>query len=682
MELKKLNQRNFLIIGLLVAVLAGFGITLSKVQIIDGPKYVAQHAASTRDVPMKAARGIILDRNGVPMVENRQSVSIIFENPFFPSKEQQAERNTLLASLIALFEENQTPWIDALPLTLDAAGAASFLEGKEEDIAWLKSREVLGLNQYATAQNCMDAIVEKYQLQDYPLDMARKIASVCVNMKRLNYSTTTPYTFAQDVGETLVSKIKERSGFYRGVNTEIVPIRLYTDGAVAPHILGRVGAISPADLAAHQDEGYVLTDEYGAEGIERAAESFLRGKDGMKQVSVDPAGNATSSVVQAPEQGDTIILTLDTNLQKMVQETFPRVMNASTNRWDVDPAGAVVVLDVNNFEVLACVSYPGYDISKYLQQRPQLEKDPLSPAWNRALLATYEPGSTIKLSVALAALQEGLITKTYTFRCTGTYHFLDSTFKCPQVYLHPNQSLNVEDAIVDSCNSFFYEQGRRLGYERINAYRSAMGLGQDTGTELPEAVGVMDSPERRAAQGQDWFAGYNVQTAIGQNNLFTPMQLAVYAATVANGGTRYQAHFIQSIRKAGTMEMVKASEPTVLGTTGVDKEYYDIVRQAMYRNGKNASSYAGRLFKDLPIDVGAKTGTSQVYRTINGQRVLTTNGIFVSFAPFDKPEIAVIVVGEGCKNSEPVVPIVHDIYAYYFGSLAHVDPPQSENVLL
>ena len=224
--------------------------------------------------------------------------------------------------------------------------------------------------------------------------------------------------------------------------------------------------------------------------------------------------------------------------------------------------------------------------------------------------------------------------------------------------------------------------GRKLGYEKINDYRHAMGLGQKTGSELPEDAGIMESPEYRESLGQEWYQGNNLQTAIGQGNLFTPIQMAVYASTIANNGTRYRAHFLQSVRAAGSNEVVMSNAPEVLGNTGVEKKNYDIVKQAMLELVTSANTTAGRYLKDLPVKVAAKTGTSQVTRKINGKWEKVNNGIFISFAPYDNPEIAVIAVGEGCRSSEPVIPTVRDIYEYYFGSLQQMTRPQRENVLL
>ena len=682
MNLQKLNMRTYTLIGLLLAILAGFAFTLVNMQLVHGEEYKEQSAYSTSSVPLPAARGVILDRNGVPMVVNESSLSMVFEAAFFP--DDKAQRGEILSSLIALFDSEGAEWIDMLPIALDGAGQPVFLEGRERDIAQLKGSDYLKLNEYATAQNCLDALIERYQLQEFSVPEARKIASVQYNMWRMQYSVGSPYTFARNVNENLKSRVRENSAFYRGVQTQVVPVRTYIDGTVAPHVLGRVAAINREDYDAHKAEGYKLTDEFGASGIERAAESWLRGKSGVKTVTINnDTGAADEEVKQAAQQGKTVVLTIDSGLQKLIETNFPKHLEemSAKRHPGVPPAGAVVVLDARTCEVLASVSLPGYDISQYQTNLAQLNSDTNAPLWNRVLQGTYEPGSTIKVSVALAALQEGIITENYYQRCTGVYSFLGQTFHCPQVTLHKGRPVNVVRALVDSCNSFFYEMGRQLGYEKVNEYRLMMGLGQATGVELPEQLGVMDSKERREAAGQQWYAGYNLQTAIGQGNLFTPMQMAVYASTIANSGTRRSAHFIQSIREPGTNELVEAFQPEVLGSTGVDKAAYDVVRKAMLELGTGDTT-AGRYFKDLPVKVAGKTGTSQVARVINGKSQMITNGLFISFAPFDNPEIVVVAVGEGCKSSEPVIPTVRDIYQYYFGSLNEMEKTQPENVLL
>lgn len=684
MNLRSLRIRTLSIITMLAVVLASFAGYLFNRQVVHGAEYSGMNAVTTGTAPIAAARGIILDRNGVPMVLNRSTISMVFEHPFFPT--DKVQRAEMLSSLISLFEEHAAEWIDMLPIVLDGDGVAQFVEGRDSDIAKMKA-DFLKLNEYATAQNCLDALVEEYQLQSYSLVAARKIASVQYNMWRSDYRMGIPYTFAKNVTEDLKSRVSENNSFYQGIRAEMVPERAYADGTVAPHVVGRVAGITSEDYQKHKgtDNAYRITDEYGAFGIERVAQEDLRGRTGTKRILVDSAtGKATEEIEQPAVQGNTVILTIDSALQQLIETNFPKHLDAlSARRYaGVPAAGAVVVIDVRNFEILASVSYPGYDISDYQMNFTAWSSDETAPLWNRVLQGTYEPGSTSKVSVALAALQEDLIDESYYQRCTGTYPYLDMTFKCPQVGLHGGKPVNVVRALVDSCNSFFYEMGKRLGYKKINEYRLSMGLGNSTGIELPEATGVMESKEYRESKGETWYAGNNLQTAIGQGNLFTPMQLAVYAATIANNGTRYEAHYIQSVRKAGTNELVRSNAAKILGTTGIEAHNYDIVKRAMLELGTSTATTAGRYLRDLPVQVAAKTGTSQVTRKIDGEWQKINNGIFISFAPYDNPEIAVIAVGEGCKSSEPVIPTVRDIYDYYFSSLNQMQLPQPENTPL
>jgi len=685
MDLHKLNARTGVIIGLLLAVLAGFGITLFSVQIVHGEETLLRGTLSQSTAPIPAARGVILDRNGLPLVTNEPSLSMVFEAPFFPREGE--ERNTLLASLIALFEENDLEWIDQLPIKISKDGTnASFIEDRKDsarDIALLKSRDFLDVNEYATAKDCMEQLVIKFGLQEYDVRMARKIASVQFNMFRLQFSGRNPYTFSKEVTGQVKSKVMENSAVYKGVETELVPVRSYPYPAIAPHLIGRVGSISPADYEANKDNGYKLNDEFGSFGIERAAEPYLRGTAGTKTVTRSNKGDAATEI-QPAQQGDTVVLTIDKDLDALIRDVFPKHMAAnSAQRFaDIPIAGAVVVIDVRTFEILAAVSFPGFDITRYAVDLGALSRDERAPLFNRALDGTYEPGSTIKISVALAALQEKQIGAGSTVFCGGTYRYLDQRFNCPQVYLHSGVNVNVTRAIVDSCNCFFYDMGRRLGWQHMNAYRQSMGLGQKTGVELPEKTGVLDSPDYRISIGQQWYSGNNILTAIGQGNLFTPIQMAVYAATVANGGDRYQAHFIRSIRKAATNEVVENMAPKLLNNTGIDKAHYELVRRAMRDMALTPRSSPAGIFRGLPVQVACKTGTSQVYRVVNGRSQKFNHGIFISFAPYDNPEIAVIAVGEGCRSSRPVIPTVRDVYQYYFGSLDQMKKPQMENVLL
>ncbi len=674
---KKLNVRGLALILAFVMVISSFFATLVKVQIIDGKIYAAAGSSiSSKSVAIKAARGEILDRNGSPLVTNRQGNSIIFESAYFPSSKEQEKRNEIILSLIKLFEQADVEWIDNLPIFLDANGVPFFSDDRDTDIAAMKSKDMLNLNDYATAENCLDALIEKYSLQKYSLVDARKIASVCYEMRRLNFSVSYPYTFAQDVPTELVAKIKENGSFYQGVNVEIVPYREFVDGTLAPHILGMVGAISSKEYAKLKDDGYKITDSIGKNGIESAMESYLRGTDGKKTVTTASDGTVSTSVTQEAKQGNSIILTIDKNLQEVTQDALKEGLLGLKNVSS--PAGAAIVMDVNNFEVLACATYPSYDASTYKKNYMKLQNDKTSPLWNRALMSTYEPGSTIKPSVAIAALEEGAITENTIIYCSGTYRYLDSSFKCERN--HSNRRLNVRLAIKESCNTFFYECGKRLGYSKMNEYRTLLGLGQKTGIELNEANSVMDSPEYRESVGETWQPGYNIQTAIGQGNLFTPIQLAVYCSTIANGGTRYRAHFVKSVRTYGTYETVLENKAEKVCETGISRKTLSIVKEAMLQVG--SSGFVGTSFSKVPVDIAAKTGTSQVIRNINGKEKTINNVFLISFAPYDDPQICVVLAAEGTSSSVAIAPIAARIYDYYFSNMGKISSSQYENTLL
>ncbi|MCL2507780.1 MAG: penicillin-binding transpeptidase domain-containing protein [Oscillospiraceae bacterium] len=655
-----------------------FTIALIKIQVVDYEVYAkdgAQVSSKTTDV--KASRGDLLDTNGNPLVTNRQGNSIIFESAYFPPATEQEVRNSIIHNLIRLFESNGEKWIDSLPLLLDENGRAVFPSDREADVLAMKSKDYLNLNAYATAENCMDELIAMFKLQRYPLAEARKIASVCYGLKRAQFSIQNPYTFAEDVSTDMVAKIKENNGFYKGVTFEVISYREYADGTLAPHILGTVGAINSDEYARLKNEGYGINDIVGKNGLEGAMEKYLRGKDGTKRVTKTADGAVEETVIDPTVQGNTVISTIDINLQRVVQDALREGLhNIDT---PIAPAGALVVIKVDTGEVLACTSYPTYDVSTFTEDFAELSKDTENaPLNNRALNGTYEPGSTVKMSVAMAALENNLITPETTIRCTGTYEYLDQKFKCDQY--HNSSYLNVNTAISQSCNCFFYECGKNLGYAKMNETRLLLGLGQETGIELSEAVGRMDSPEYRASIGGDWYLGYNVQSAIGQNNLFTPIQLANYCAVIANGGTRYRLHFVKAVKSFDYKETILENTPYVLGETGFKQENFDVVRRGMltFCRVGNGREY----FRSLPFDVAAKTGTSQVIRKVNGYNQKINNSFVVSFAPYENPEIALCVVAEGCSSSLKILPIVRAIYDYYFSDTGTAAETQFENVLI
>jgi penicillin-binding protein 2 len=668
-----------LTIVILFAVLAG---DLVKLQVFETQAYKdIVSNVSARISPIKASRGEIVDSEGKKLVFNEQGFSVIFDAAFFPGDDEPEERNAIINSLIHLFSANRLEWTDNLPIVIDANGKIKFKADSEVLIKKLKSRNMLNLNEYATAQNCFDALYEKYKLDKYGDRDARNIASVLFEMERTYFSVSAPFTFAKEVPDTIVALIKERSDYYRGVDVEVVPVRTYADGSIAPHILGMTGLITAEEYAELKDKGYSDTAEIGKSGMELAAEEYLRGKDGEKTVYTDENGNRTTKVTKEPEQGNTVVLTINSGMQKVVQDALEKVCIEENEFGGLVPsAGAAVVLSCKDASVLACASYPTYDISTYSEKAEELNTAKGSPLWNRALMSTYACGSTAKPSVAIAALEEKAIDEEFTVYCNGSYNYMGQLFKCEQA--HESLYVDVVHAIDESCNTFFMKVGDLIGIDKMNEYRTLLGLGAKTGVELKEAVGVLDSPEYRASLNQQWLPGYTVQSAIGQaGNLWTPVQLANYVNTIANGGTRYRVHFIKSIKSSDYSKTVLENNPEAVVQTGISPETLDIVKRGMLEVG--TTGYCAPFFWHLPVKVACKTGTSQELRKNEyGNRQKVNNGFLIAFAPYDDPQIAVACVGEGLVSGKYLASVVAAAVEYYIGTNDSAESTVEAGVLI
>ncbi len=674
---------------------------VGKNQLIDGDKHRAEaKSLSVSASTVKAARGEILDSNGSPLVVNRQGNSVVFKYSEFPEAKNQEKRNELIFSLIKLFEENGIEWIDRLPIKYEKKKLIVD-EDKSAEFEFMVSESMLELEKGtdSTPQECLDALIERYKLSDYSQADARKIASVCFGMKYLGFSTPNPYTFAEDVPVEIVSVIMEMSETYPGVASERVSYREYDDTISYSHLLGVVGSISAeeyeseklkleeklkddsltaTDITSLKNNAYSLNDRYGKSGIEAAMESYLRGKNGIKTTTTASDGTVTEDYLVKPEQGSTVVTTIRSDLQKVTTQALSEMLKNNRNYSYFDYAGACVVLDCNTGAVLASVSLPTYDITKYFEDYNSLVKDVSSPLWNRALQSAYAPGSTMKPAVALAALEEGVIDINDSRYCSRTYVMEDQTFKCLDFHGY----LNVTTALEKSCNIFFFEMGKEMGIDKLNKYSNLLGLGQKTGIELPEAEGMLASIANKEAAGQVWNPGDTVQAAIGQSdNLFTPLQLANYAATLANGGTRYQPYIIKSVLSADMSEVIYETEPTVINTLNCKKENLDIVKQGMRQVILNSSCQY--YFDDCIVDAAGKTGTSQVKRkTESGAMLTCNNGFFISFAPYDNPEIAVAVVAENANTGSATSQVAAKVYNYYFGEKEKIDISQTPNTLI
>ncbi|MBQ3091051.1 MAG: penicillin-binding protein, partial [Clostridia bacterium] len=397
--------------------------------------------------------------------------------------------------------------------------------------------------------------------------------------------------------------------------------------------------------------------------------SHLHGIDGKETLVTDITGEVVQRYVSTPPQpGDNCFLTIDLDLQEVAEQALAETIEGIRAKGAVSrtgtgadaEGGAVVVIDVDTGEILAMASYPTYSLETYRADYNEMLQDPLTPLLNRATMGLYPPGSTFKMVTSVAALEEGIITPRTQIRDLGRYTYWDDYQPRCWIYKDTGRThglINVSEALKYSCNYFYYEVGRVMGIDILKAWASRLGLGQKTGIELGEYPGQIASPETI----EDWQGGLVLQAAIGQSaHLFTPVQLANYVATIVNGGTRYQPHLLKKVMDYSLTETVEEIEPTVLDQIDLQESTIQAVKQGM-RGVVTEDGTASSVFLNYPIEVGGKTGSAQ---TRSGR---SAHGVFVSFAPYDDPEIAVCVVGEHAGSGGSVAPVCVAIYNEYFG---------------
>lgn len=659
----------------IVAAFAVFAVVLFRIQIVDGD-YYAQKANSntTTVIGVSASRGEILDCNLVPIAVNRTTYAIMFDYNYFPkgtSDEAQKEQNDCLLRLVALLTETGEAWNDELPISDTAP--YTFTDDNRADTL----RSKLRMGSYATADNCMEEMVRSYKLEGYPAAQQRILAGIRYGMVVKEFAVRNPYVFAGDISRSTMYRIVENNAAYPGVDIETVPVRDYVGGDIASHLIGTVGPIYAEDYKELKEKGYAMNDVVGKGGIEGSFEDKLRGTAGVRTLLKDKSGNVLDEEeTTAPKPGDTVVMTIDSNLQKAAQAALAEKVaelrqksSATTNGHDVK-SGAAVVLDVKNGGVLTCASWPSYDLATYKENYNTLLADPDNPLFNRALNGAFPCGSTMKPGIALAALTEGTITPSSTVYCGRIYRFYDDY---QPHCMGTHGTINVVTAITKSCNIFFYDVGRRMGADMMLNYHKLYGFGSPTGVEIGESSGRLVTPESVKKDGGIWTAGDNLRLAIGQNGLYTPIQLAAYAMMIANDGVRYKTHLVHSIRSYdGTSEQVV--EPEIAATVSWSKTAMDTVRQGMVNVVKSGTAYSA--FGTAGYSVAAKTGTAQT-----GRKGQSDHGVFIAYAPVENPEIAVAVVMEN-GTSSAAAQVARKLTDAYFASSVTGEKPTAEETLL
>lgn len=682
----KVSQEKLRLITLGVLVWLVFSLflfRLAQVQVVSGADYLAkQQQGSSRTQAIKAARGEIVDRKGRPFSYNEACYNLVFDHALAP---EDSENETIL-KLIQVMRDTDEQWIDNLPLTI-TGGSPAFTDDSD---AVARLRKHLGTNIYTEAGDVFYWLRQRYHLTAQPADAdatwfnaltpdeqewlktltdkdARDIAGVRYEMERKGYSLSVRYTFAENISLETAVLIRQMSNSLPGVEVVETAQRAYIDGDLAPHIIGRIGAIFADELEDYlsQSKGYTREDLVGKEGIERAFESTLRGEDGVRRIDLDANYHVVDiTEEQAAVPGNTLVLTLDKDIQRTARDALIKEIqylneNAPEGQGKEANAGAVVAIDVKNSEVLAAVTYPSYNLSTYSEDYAQNASDPLYPFLNRAFSGIYAPGSCFKPVVATAGLAEGVITPATTVNCQRVYTFLP-TYQPTCLSYHG--LLTVSDALRVSCNIFFYDTGRQLGIALINKYAQALGLGVPTGIELAEAKGTQCDPNTA-------FPGDVLQASIGQlDNGYTPVQLANYCATIARRGVRMKLSLVKSISSYyDWQDTISTHTPEVVSTLDIDPSVFDPIIDGMVQASRNVHGTAYRYLGDYPITVACKTGTPQTNEF--------PNSTFICFAPAYDPQIAIAVVIEKGWHGYTGAPVARAVMdAFFFPDKASDTP--------
>lgn len=649
------RRRVYVLLGFFCAFLVLFFAVLYDAQVVHGSENRARSITSnTASETVTASRGIITDRNGKVLVSNRLAYTLVVDKSSFGKDE--AALNDAIWQLIQLCQEQGVTWNDTLPMT---TGSSPQLTSKS---LTKNFREYLDDNKLPTdggSAEVLAAMRKLYKVDDSYTDaQARLIVGV-----RYELDGRSSYTFAEDVSTELLGRITD--GKYRGVTIKTAAARVYNT-KLAAHILGTVGAIwqeewrsdESTGYVGYADKGYNMNDLVGKDGVEKAFEEYLHGNDGKRLITTDENGKITGELyTREPQPGGTVALTIDIDLQQVVEDTLASTIQGMIDKDSNERGGAAAVIQVGTGEVLAMASYPTYDLETFNQDYEELVKDERLPMFNRATQGVYAPGSTFKLCTSVAALEEGIITPSTIIEDKGIYtYYVDPQPMCwiwRQAHTTHGR-INVSQAIVDSCNYFYYEVGRLTGIKKLDEYATAFGLGQSTGIEIGDVSGVLASPEWAEAHDREWTDGQTITAAIGQSyNLFTPLQLANYVATLVSGGEHYEAHLLKNVKSYDNSRVIGVYGKEPLNDLNISDSTMAAVTKGMHDLTYDSLRSA---FSRCVVEAGAKTGSAQVGTDI-------ANGTFVAYAPYDDPEIAIAIVvekgGSGSLLANAAVDIIN-----------------------
>lgn len=624
---------------------------LMKIQIVGGEDIVNPNnngvSSFVYTKKTRATRGEIVDYSGNLIIGNSTSTDIIVQKASFP--DDNCEGNDILLQAYNELKSKGYSIEQSIPVSETQPYVFT-----GDDESKKKLRSDLNLNVYATAENCIDALIEDYDISDeYSDEEKRAIAGIRYEMFLNDFSYSNDFVLARDVDTDTVITMKELSNVLKGINAVDSATREIFQGNVLPHEIGTVGPIYADEYDELKDKGYALDDVVGKSGIESAMETELRGKNGEEKITMQNNSVIDSQTLTESQPGNTVKLTINSTYQLKLQGILDNFIanfqsinqKAALKNVDVN-CGAIVVLDAKTGAVKGSATAPTYNLIDYKNDYESVQNAENSPLFNRATYGIYKPGSTFKTITATAGLNEGIIDGNTTFTCNGTLYYIDTKYHCTGN--HGN--IAITRALEVSCNIYFYELSQRLTIDNITKYAELYGLGQHTGIETGDAAGYLANPETYASKGWPWYVGYVLQAGIGNMDCgMTPLQMACVANTIANEGVRYKPYLVDSLYEYGTDNVVSQTQPTVAGQIDLNYDYvYDYIEQGMINASHNMPvKYS---LSNLGFDVAIKTGTPQT-----GEGDSKQNSFFIGYAPADDPEIAFAGVIEGGEYSKYMI---------------------------
>lgn len=656
-------------------------IQLFNLQIIHGKEYREEsNTRLTRESVLEADRGEILDRSGNVLVTSSQKFNI----ELYKSKIDNTTLNSTILKMINVLEKNNVSYTDSFPININPF---EFKISDETLKNWKKNNNI---DENATAEEAFYKFKEKYKIENDDINEIRKIIAIRYAITKEGYSSTKSLIIAKDVPREVISEFSENNDEFPGITVSVQPTRQYTQGTLASHILGYAAKISDKEYETRKDT-YTQNDIIGKTGIESVFEKYLKGQNGIKQIDMAVDGTTTAEVIEKEAvAGANVVLTIDSKLQKVAEtalaSNIEKIKNGGFGKAYNATGGSCVVMNVKTGEVLAMASYPDYNPQSFAdgissEEWNKYSNNEAHPLLNKTMQSAYEPGSIFKMVTAIAGLESGSITMNDKINDTGVYKKYGAEWKCWYYtdYHSGHGWLNVSGAIEKSCNYFFYETADRMGIDTLDKYAKYFGLGTKTGIELPgETTGTLASKEYASSINRTWNPGDTINAAIGQGyNKFTPLQMAKYISIIANGGNKVDASIVKTIRNQDGTEVSRdeinnfVKERLGLGDTEdtenitLNQQYVQAVKEGMRSVTSDESGTAYVRFKNFNIEVGGKTGSAEAGKDSNGKDIV--NAWFAGFAPYDDPEIAVVVMVENGGHGNYTAEAVRDIMAEYFG---------------